>query len=73
MAENWEKIGFIRAGKHRQSILGLLKEPKTPTEIAQKLDVSTAQVSRTLRELIEKKYIVCLNSNAKKGRLYKKV
>lgn len=44
---------------------------RRPSEIAYSVDLSSKNVSRYLKELKDKKLIVCLNESAKLGRLYK--
>ncbi len=64
-------IGFIKASKYRQDILLILeKEPCTPKEISDKLNVHISQVSRTLSEMLEMKLIKISNPGMKKGRIY---
>ena len=44
---------------------------KTPSNIAKEIDLRTNHVSNVLKELKEKELVVCLNEDARKGRLYK--
>ena len=66
-----EKLGFVKASKYRKVILfALYSEHKTPTEIQKELSLLSEQVARTLKELVDKNLIKCLNPSARKGRLY---
>jgi predicted transcriptional regulator len=68
---DYELIGFIKASKHRQDILLIIKkEPSTPREIADKLNIHISQVSRTIGEMVDMKLIEIMNPNMKKGRIY---
>ena len=72
---SWEEVGFVKASKIRRQILELLEKPMTPTEISQMLKMPAYKlpaVSRALRELEDKKVVVCLNPKQKKGRLYQR-
>lgn len=64
-------VSYLKSSKYRTSIVILLHDNiMTPAEIQQKLDIRLNHVSLYLRELKEKGIIVCLNEDAKKGRLY---
>ena len=47
------------------------KSIKTPSNIAKEINLRTNHVSNVLKELKEKELVVCLNEDARKGRLYK--
>jgi len=67
-----DKFGFVRASRYRNNILLFVGDSvKKPSEIANSVGVSDKNVSRYLKDLKEKNLIVCLNENAKMGRLYK--
>ena len=69
--EHWQLIGFVLAGKYRLSILKFLSKRKgSPKTIAKFLTLSSSTVSNTIRDLLKKNLIVCLNPDAKKGRLF---
>jgi predicted transcriptional regulator len=69
--ENAERLGFVVASKYRKKILvKLLYGPLTPAQLCEELSLLSEQVSRTLKELLGKRLITCLNPKAKKGRLY---
>jgi len=72
---SWEEVGFVKASKIRQQILVTLDKPMTPTELSKLLkipDYKLPAISRALRELENKKIVVCLNPKQKKGRLYQR-
>lgn len=67
----WEKIGLVKASKHRQSILRILaKDSATPKEIAVSLGIHLSQVSRSLKEMEKHNIVQCLTPNLRKGRMY---
>ena len=67
---DWNDIGFIVRSKHRQRILKLLENPKTPSKISKELNINKTHISKTLKELLSKKTIICLTPKANKGKLY---
>ena len=66
-------IGFLKSGLHRLEILKIImdKEPLTPKEISQVINVHFSQGSRTLLELEKEGLIECTTPNRKKGRIYR--
>jgi len=66
----WDLVSFISRGKRRKQILPLLKKPTTPTEIADKINVSVTHVSRTLKHLKEKGLVKCLTPEERVWKLY---
>ncbi len=66
-------IGFLKSGLHRLEILKIIrdKEPLTPKEISQVINVHFSQGSRTLLELEKEGLIKCTTPNRKKGRIYR--
>ena len=70
--EKIDKLGFVRASRYRNNILLFVRDSvKKPSEIANSVDLSDKNISRYLKDLKNKNLIVCLNENAKMGRLYK--
>lgn len=64
-------VSYLKSSKYRTNIVILLHDSiMTPAEIQQKLEIRLNHVSLHLRELKEKDIVVCLNEDAKKGRLY---
>lgn len=61
-----EKIAFLKDGKYRIAILKELSEsPKLPSEIAFKLNISRASLSRILRTLKEKGMVESHSKNSR--------
>ena len=69
----WEIIGFIKVSPSRYKPIKSLSgnDYKMPSEIAKETNLRPTQVSGALNDLKSKKLVICLNENAKKGRLYK--
>jgi len=71
MNSNMVLIGYIKASNYRIELLKkLIEKPFTPTELANSTKINKGHVSRTLKELCEKKLVECGNEEAKKGRMY---
>jgi len=72
MTEN-NTIGFLKASPHRIRVLKLLElwHLTIPSELAQQLNISLSQVSRTLAELKESGLVICTTPNRYKGRIYR--
>lgn len=67
---NYSLLSFILRGERRKAILLCLDKPMIPKEIAQKCNVSIHNVSKSLKELIDKGLIICKNPNDKFYRFY---
>ena len=66
-----EVISIVQSSENIEKILNYLEERiKTPTKIAKALTLSQANVSRTLKKLMEHGLVKCLNPEKKIGRLY---
>ena len=64
-------ISYIKSSKYRTNIILILSENiMTPKDIQGKLNIRINHVSMYLKELRDMGIIVCLNDDAKKGRLY---
>lgn len=64
-------LGFIKVSPTRYKVIKSLSgRYKMPSEIAKELDMRTTQVSNALSDLKKEDLVVCINENAKKGRLY---
>ncbi|MDD2286747.1 MAG: winged helix-turn-helix domain-containing protein [Paludibacter sp.] len=64
-------MSYVKSSKYRYSIVLLLYgNILTPSEIQQKLNIRLNHVSLHLKELRDMNIVVCLNEDAKKGRLY---
>jgi len=71
---DWELYAWLKRGSRRQDVLQLLSNsdrPLTTNEIKNKLKISLSQSSLTLKELLKKELIDCLNPDDKIGKLYK--
>ena len=66
----WEDVSFILASKCREDVLKMLENPKTPSGISKEIKINKTHISRALKELRDKKIIVCLTPNSNKGKLY---
>ena len=67
---NYSLLSFVLRGKRRKAILLCLNKPKIPKEIAEECKVSIHNVSKSLRELVNKGLIVCKNPQDKFYRFY---
>ena len=66
-----DAISFIQMSPNREKVLKDLKhELKIPTKVSKSTGISTANVSRALQGLKQKKLVICLNEKANQGRLY---
>ncbi|MBI2580709.1 winged helix-turn-helix transcriptional regulator [Candidatus Woesearchaeota archaeon] len=65
-------ISFIARGKKRREILAMLcQKPMSQPEIAKAAGMYKSHASRTLKELSQKKLIVCLNPKDRAFKFYK--
>lgn len=65
-------VGYVMASDYRTRILKSIgSDIKIPSAIAEDVGLRTNHVSNVLRDLKEKKLVICLNEDARKGRLYK--
>ncbi len=69
---DWLKYSFVIRGKNRKAVLLTLSNPKTPTQIADRLKLNLSKVSRALKELEREGLIECLTPHEKVGRLYRR-
>ena len=59
-------IGFLKDGKYRIMVLNELnKSHSLPSELAKKLNINRASISRILRDLKEKNLIECTSDNSR--------
>ena len=69
--ELYSIIGFIKISPIREITLRSVENKiKMPSEIARETGYRTTQISAALIKMKEKNLVVCLNKNARKGRLY---
>lgn len=72
MEKYYTDIGYVEASTYRQKVIQALDDKiLTPTGISQSSGIRTNHISKTLSELKKRDIIVCLNEEARKGRLYK--
>jgi predicted transcriptional regulator len=68
---NWDMISYVNASKVRFAILIQLKsKAKTPSQLANSLDIHRSRASSVLKELTGKDLIKCLTPRKRKSRLY---
>lgn len=64
--------GWVLISSYRNRVLiALGGKLKTPSTLARESGIKINHISRVLKELKEKKLVVCINEEAHKGRLYK--
>lgn len=71
---DWELYAWLKRGNRRREILKVIansSNPLTINEIKTKVKIAIAQASFTVKELLDKKLIDCLNPNDKIGRLFR--
>jgi|TARA_Y100000310_G_C20696925_1_gene826360 predicted transcriptional regulator len=71
---NWELYAWLKRGNRRKEVLKVIASSNTPltvNEIKTKVKIAMAQASFTVKELLNKRLIDCLNPNDKIGKLYK--
>ena len=64
---------YVKASSYRVEVVKILKnrEFETPWAISRDTGINLRHVSKVLRELKDSGVAVCINENARKGRLYK--
>jgi len=67
---DYSLISFVLRGERRKAILQCLDKPKIPKEIAEKCNVSIHNVSKSLRELVDRGLIKCETPKDKFYRFY---
>jgi len=70
--EIFDIVGYVMASEYRCNIIKSIGESiKIPSAIAEDIGLRTNHVSNVLKDLKEQGIVVCLNEEARKGRLYK--
>lgn len=70
--ELFKLVGYIMASDYRTKILKSIgNQIKIPSAIAEDIGLRTNHVSNVLKDLKENNLVICLNEEARKGRLYK--
>ena len=67
---NYSLLSFVLRGERRKAILLCLNKPMIPKEIGEHCNVSIHNVSKSLKELVDRSLIVCKNPNDKFYRFY---
>ncbi len=71
MTMDWNLLGFIKASQYRQKVLIALDEgKKTPKELKDETGLYMSHISHTLKELTDKKLVICLTPKLYRGKLY---
>ena len=75
--QDWELLSWVKRSKNRSAVLIYLLnvgDPRTPSEISSKIEVSMNHTSRALREMADEterpKLVKCLNPDAPYDRHY---
>jgi len=71
---DWGLYAWVNRGSRRKSVLELLAKsdkPLSTNDIKKSLKIAISQASFTLKELIDKRLIECVNPKDKIGKLYK--
>lgn len=70
--ELFKSVGYVMASDYRKNIIKSIgNDIKIPSVIAEEIGLRTNHVSNVLNDLKSKNIVVCLNEEARKGRLYK--
>lgn len=69
---DWDKISFVVASQPRLKVfLELLESEKTPSNLAEELEIPISHVSKALKELKEEGIVECLTPDRKKMKFYR--
>ena len=72
--EIFKLLGYVMTSEYRTSIIKSIGESiKIPSAIAEDIGLRTNHVSNVLKDLKENNLVVCLNEEARKGRLYRNI
>ena len=70
--EIFDSLGYVMASTYRLSVIQYIGNGvKIPSDIARKIGVRTNNISNVLSDLKQNGLVICLNEDARKGRLYK--
>lgn len=63
---------YVKSSSYRKKIVDCLadKNAMMPTDLARSCGILVNHISKVLKELKDKSIVVCLNEDARKGRLY---
>ncbi len=66
-----QQLGYVKASKYRTKVLTALKDSVLcPKDISDRTQYPQSHVSNTLSDLSRQGLVVCINPDARKGRLY---
>jgi len=72
MSDYFIARGYVEASNYRTKVVQTLGDKvMTPTAIAKKSNIRTNHISNVLTQLKGYNIVICLNEEARKGRLYK--
>ena len=69
MATKWDNISYILRSRYRLKVLQYLAKlnaPTTPTKLKRELKIDKAHISRALKDLIKKNWVICLTPKVRK-------
>lgn len=70
---DWELYAWLKRGKRRKEVLELIfskNKPLSVNDIKNELKIAISQSSFSVKELVDKELIECLNSEDNIGKLY---
>jgi len=70
--DTYEEERSLYASTYRMKIIDALDHRKTPSMLEKQTGIKMSHVSRTLKELEERKLVVCLTPSARKGKMYQR-
>ena len=66
-----EYVAYIKSSKNRYKVLkSINNEMKIPSEIANETDIRLNHISALLKDLKKHDFVLCLNEEDSKGRMY---
>mgnify|MGYP001560621772 CR=1 FL=1 len=71
---DWRLYAWLHRGPRREGVLELLtksEKPLSTKDVKKYLQIAISQASFTLKELLNKKLIECINPKDKIGKLYR--
>ncbi len=68
---DWKTIGKLLSSKNRRKVFYSLYDGKMPSEVSRETGLASSNVSKMIKELEELGLVRCVNSELRKGRVYK--
>ena len=66
------KCAYVHTSSYRfKTMIAIGVSTKTPKEISEDAEIRTNHIGKVLSELKNEELVVCINEEARKGRLYK--